>query len=135
MEQVGTEPALFDGGRRKAGVEEARGAFDEAAAAYRGTVLSAFQQVEDNLALLNRIAVEVRQEQEAQAAAQHTEELSMSLYKQGAGTYLDVVSAQAAALDAERSVIQLQTRRLQASVDLVRALGGGWTAPTPQTAA
>ena len=128
--------ALFDGGRRKAGVEAARGAFDEAAAAYRGTVLAAFQQVEDNLALLNRIAEEARQEQDALAAAQHTEALSMSLYKQGAGTYLDVVQAQAAALDAERAVIQLQARRLQASVDLVRALGGGWTGPeTPQTAA
>jgi NodT family efflux transporter outer membrane factor (OMF) lipoprotein len=121
--------ALFDGGRRKAGVEEARGAFDEAAAAYRGTVLAAFQQVEDNLALLNHIADETRQEQEALVAAQHTEAIATSLYKQGAATYLDVVSAQTAALDAERAVIQLQARRLQASVDLVRALGGGWSGP------
>jgi NodT family efflux transporter outer membrane factor (OMF) lipoprotein len=119
--------ALFDGGRRRAGVRAANAAFDEASAAYRGVVLGAFQEVEDNLALLNRIADETRQEQAAFDAARHTEEISLSLYRQGAGTYLDVVSAQAASLQAERAVIVLQTRRLQASVDLVRALGGGWT--------
>jgi NodT family efflux transporter outer membrane factor (OMF) lipoprotein len=121
--------AIFDGGRRRAGVQAARAAFDEAAAAYRGTVLAAFQQVEDNLALLNRLAEEARQEQEALTAARHTEALATSLYQHGAGTYLDVVSAQAAALQAERTVIELEQRRLQASVDLVRALGGGWSGP------
>ena len=119
--------ALFDGGRRRAGVRQANAAFDEASAAYKGVVLTAFQEVEDNLALLNRIAEETRQEQAAFDAARHTEQISLSLYRQGAGTYLDVVSAQAASLQAERAVIQLQARRLQASVDLVRALGGGWT--------
>jgi outer membrane protein TolC len=63
----------------------------------------------------------------ALTAARRTETLSLILYRQGAGTYLDVVSAQAAALQAERAAIILQARRLQASVDLVRALGGGWT--------
>jgi NodT family efflux transporter outer membrane factor (OMF) lipoprotein len=119
---------LLDGGRRRAGVQAAHAAFDEASASYRGVVLAAFQQVEDNLALLNHIAEETRQEEEALAAARHTAALALVLYQQGAGTYLDVVSAQAAALQAERAVIQLQARRLQASVDLVRALGGGWTA-------
>jgi NodT family efflux transporter outer membrane factor (OMF) lipoprotein len=118
---------LFDGGRRRAGVQAAQAGFDEASAAYRGVVLAAFQQVEDNLALLNRIAEETRQEQEALDAARHTEALATTLYERGAGTYLDVISAQTAALEAERAVIQLQARRLQASVDLVRALGGGWT--------
>jgi NodT family efflux transporter outer membrane factor (OMF) lipoprotein len=120
--------SLFDGGRRRAGVQAAGAAFDEASAAYRSTVLTAFQEVEDNLALLNRIAEETRQEQAALDAARRTEDISLSLYRQGAGTYLDVVSAQAAALQAERAVIVLQARRLQASVDLVRALGGGWSA-------
>jgi NodT family efflux transporter outer membrane factor (OMF) lipoprotein len=128
---------LFDGGRRRAGVKAADAQFDEASAAYKGVVLAAFQEVEDNLALLNRIAEETRQEQAALDAARHTLEISLSLYRQGAGTYLDVVTSQSAALDAERAVIQLQTRRLQASVDLVRALGGGWEvgapAPTPAT--
>ena len=123
--------ALFDGGRRRAGVRQADAVFDEASAAYKGVVLTAFQQVEDNLALLNRIAEETRQEQAALDAARHTLDISLSLYRQGAGTYLDVVSAQTAALNAERAVIQLQARRLQASVDLVRALGGGWDASAP----
>lgn len=122
---------LFDGGRRRAGVKAANAEFDEASAAYKGVVLAAFQEVEDNLALLNRIAEETRQEQAALDAARHTLDISLSLYRQGAGTYLDVVTAQTAALDAERAVIQLQSRRLQASVDLVRALGGGWDAGAP----
>ena len=123
--------ALFDGGRRRAGVQQANAAFDEASAAYKGVVLTAFQQVEDNLALLNKIAEETAQEQAALDAATHTLDISLSLYRQGGGTYLNVVSAQTAALDAERAVIQLQARRLQASVDLVRALGGGWNPSAP----
>jgi len=119
--------ALFDGGRRRAGVAAAQAAFDQAAAGYRGAVLRAFQQVEDQLALLNRLAEEAQQEKEALDAARRAETLAMNLYHQGAATYLEVVSAQAAALQAERSTIVLKQRRLQASVDLVRALGGGWT--------
>jgi multidrug efflux system outer membrane protein len=125
---------LFDGGRRQAGVHAADAAFDEASASYKATVLTAFQEVEDNLALINRTADQLRQEQAALDAARRTESISLALYRQGAGTYLDVVTAQNAALDAERSVIVLQSVRLRASVDLVRALGGGWNPQAPPVA-
>ena len=118
--------AIFDGGRRKAGVAIARAQFDEASANYRSTVLAAFQQVEDNLALCNKLADEARSDAAAVTAAQQAEHLSLIQYRMGAVTYLDVVVAQTADLQDERAALTTTTRRLQASIDLVRALGGGW---------
>jgi NodT family efflux transporter outer membrane factor (OMF) lipoprotein len=118
---------LFDGGRRKAGVEAARAATDEAGAQYRGVVLNAFAQVEDNLAQLDRFGVASVDQRDAADAAQHSLDLAMDRYKHGAVDYLDVVEAQTAALDAKRSLLDLQTRQLRASVQLIRALGGGWS--------
>jgi multidrug efflux system outer membrane protein len=128
---VGPATALlpvFDAGRRRADVRRARAAFDEAAATYRQTVLDAFRQVEDELTLANRLADAEARQQEAVAAARETDQLALSRYTEGAADYLEVVTAQAAELDARRSDVELRTRRLVASIDLVRALGGGWGA-------
>jgi NodT family efflux transporter outer membrane factor (OMF) lipoprotein len=119
--------AIFDGGRRKAGVRASRAAFDEASANYRGVVLDAFRDVEDQMALANRLAEEAKDQTDAVTAARRTEELANIRYRQGVATYLDVVTAQTAALSAEQASIQLTTRRLQASVNLTRALGGAWS--------
>jgi NodT family efflux transporter outer membrane factor (OMF) lipoprotein len=119
--------AIFDGGRRKAGVQFARASFEEASANYRGVVLNAFRDVEDQMALANRLAVQARDQSDAVIAARRTEELANIRYSQGVATYLDVVTAQTAALTAEQAAIQLTTLRLQASVDLTRALGGAWS--------
>ncbi|TCV96170.1 NodT family efflux transporter outer membrane factor (OMF) lipoprotein [Luteibacter rhizovicinus] len=118
---------VFDGGRRKAGVEAAKAATDEAGAKYRGVVLTAFQQVEDNLTLLKDLGSALNDQKAAADAAQRSVDLSMDRYRAGAVGYLDVVQAQTAALDAQRSVLDLQTRQLRASVQLIRALGGGWS--------
>lgn len=118
---------IFDGGRRKATVAAARAASDEAGARYRGVVLNAFSQVEDNLAQLDHVGAALTDQRDAANAAQHTLDLSMERYRQGAVVYLDVVQAQTAALDAQRSLLGLQTQQLRASVQLVRALGGGWS--------
>ena len=118
---------VFDGGRRRAQVASAHAAFDEASARYRSTVLTAFQQVEDNQSLLGNYGNALVDQQDATTAADRTLKLSMALYKQGANSYLDVVTAQVASLDAHLGLLSLQTNQLRASVGLVRAMGGGWS--------
>jgi multidrug efflux system outer membrane protein len=126
---------IFDAGRRKAALRAAWDELDEAGATYRSTVLAAFQQVEDNLALCNKLAVESDQQAAAVRSAELTESLAMVQYRLGEVTYLDVVTAQTTELQAQIAELAIETRRLTASVDLVRALGGGWSgamiAPTP----
>ncbi len=125
---VGPQVALtlFDGGRRLAVVAAAKAAFSLASADYRATVLTAFQQVEDQMALANHDSAEQVDEAAAVRSAQATTRLSLIRYREGATNYLDVVTAQTAELQAEQTLLALQTRRQQASVNLVRALGGGW---------
>ncbi|HEV2702817.1 MAG TPA: efflux transporter outer membrane subunit, partial [Steroidobacteraceae bacterium] len=133
---IGPQAALtlFDGGYRRAFVASARARFDEAANSYRASVLGAFQQVEDALADNRLLQQEHDQQQAARVAAERALALSLNRYENGAVNYLQVVSAQIAALQAERATLDLQTRELQARVNLVRALGGGWQAPWPASA-
>jgi NodT family efflux transporter outer membrane factor (OMF) lipoprotein len=117
---------IFDGGLRKAQVDAARAATDEAGGKYRAQVLAAFVQVEDNLSIIDGLGSALDDQRAAAQSAQYSENLSLARYKQGAIGYLDVVVAQTASLQAQRSVLELQTQQLAASVGLVKALGGGW---------
>ena len=118
--------SVFDGGLRRAQVAQARAEFDASAANYRNTVVSAFQQVEDSLATLNRYHDAALDEKTAVDAAQRTLSLSVALYVQGATDYLTVVTSQTAVLQNQLEALNLDTLQLRASVDLIRALGGGW---------
>lgn len=121
--------AIFDGGARRAQVRVARAQFDEAAANYRQTVLTAFREVEDDLATVRHLADQERNQAEAVRQAERTRALATTRYRDGASDYLEVVIAQTAALDAERALLILRSNQLQAATDLIRALGG--TFPTP----
>src|SRR3984885_3183931 len=118
--------SVFDGGLRRAQVAQARADFDLSAANYRSTVVSAFQQVEDSLASLNHYHDAADEEKAAVDAAQRTRDLSMALYVKGATDYLTVVTSQTAVLQTQLEALNLDTLQLRASVDLIRALGGGW---------
>jgi len=118
--------SVLDGGLRRAQVAQARAEFDASAANYRGTVVSAFQQVEDSLANLNHFHDATVEEKAAVDAAQRTLDLSMALYVQGATDYLTVVTSQTALLQNQLEALTLSTLQLRASVDLILALGGGW---------
>ena len=119
---------LFDGGRREAATQAARAKLAENGAHYKAVVLQAFQQVEDNLALLHHLGDEAAREDSALAAAQRTLQLSMSQYRDGVVSYLEVVTAQTTELHTEIAALNLDTRRQLASVGLIEALGGGWSA-------
>lgn len=118
---------LFDGGRHQAELDIARAAWRETVANYRDITLKAFQQVEDGLAQLHHLANEQAAEQRAAELAARTQRLSLNRYVEGAATYLDVVTDQTTALRTQRAAIDLNTRRLQANIHLVVALGGGWS--------
>ena len=116
--------SIFDGGARRANVRIARARFDESAALYRGAVLDAFREVEDNLASARILALQERNQLDAATAAARTRDLAMTRYRDGASDYLDVVTAQTAALDTQRALLITRTAQLGIATDMVRALGG-----------
>ena len=117
---------LFDAGQRHALTSQARHQYEAQAAAYKNTIYSAFQDVEDNLSQLRVLDEESVVEQRAVAAAQHSLDLSQNRYKGGVTSYLEVLTAETALISNQRTLTDLQARQFAASVQLIRALGGGW---------
>jgi NodT family efflux transporter outer membrane factor (OMF) lipoprotein len=118
--------SLFDGGARKAQNAQALAQYDASVAAYRQTVLQGFQEVEDNLAALHYLAEEAALQDEALQAARQSVSLTENQYRAGVVSYLSVIQVQTTALASERTALDIQNRRLQASVALIKALGGPW---------
>jgi NodT family efflux transporter outer membrane factor (OMF) lipoprotein len=121
---------IFDAGQRNAAVDQARAAFDEAAADYRQSVLDAFRDVEDNLAALRQLELESRTQDAAVAASGRALYQAQQRYTGGLVTYLEVVTAQNTALQAQLTAADIAGRRMTASVALIKALGGGWQTET-----
>lgn len=131
---------LWDGGLRDAQSKQVQAAFDAAAANYRQVVLNGFQEVEDNLSAIDQLQREINFQQTAATAADTAADVLLRQYRAGTAPYTSVVTAQATALNAQRTLLQLQSRLLVASATLMKALGGGWqsttafsSAPTPST--
>jgi len=124
--QPSVSQTVFDAGRRRAQVQFARAAYDGAVAAYRQTVLIAFQGVEDNLAALRILEDEARVQAEAVQAARESVRITTNQYVAGTVPYLNVITTQATLLANEVTLINLQGRRMAAAVLLIEALGGGW---------
>ena len=120
---------LFDAGLRQAEFAIAKAQFTEAAEAYRSTVLRAMKEIQDELSSLRWLGKEYNQTTTAATAARKAAGLSLTLYRDGASSYLDVVTAQSTALEAERLAIVLHTRQMAADIGLMLALGGGWIVP------
>ena len=117
---------LFDAGRRRGIVAEQRAVYDATVAAYRQTVLTAMQQVEDDLAALRILSGEADKVEETVQSANRALTISAAQYRAGTASYLTVITSQATLLSANVTAVTLQTRRLTASVQLIGALGGGW---------
>jgi outer membrane protein TolC len=117
---------VFDVGRRRAASDQAIAAYDQTVANYRQTVLTGFQQVEDNLAALRILEHEAQVQDKAVTAAQKYLELSITRCKGGVTSYLEVTTAQTAALSDKLTAVNILGRRMVDAVTLVQALGGGW---------
>ena len=117
---------LYDAGRRHAYSDQAWAAYDANVAAYRQSVLTAFQEVEDNLAGLRILDAESNKQNQAVQSAEHSLALSTNRYKGGLVTYLEVTTAQSIALADEVTEVNILARRMNSTVLLIKALGGGW---------
>jgi NodT family efflux transporter outer membrane factor (OMF) lipoprotein len=126
---------IFDAGLRRATVEQFRSQYDETVANYRQTVLTGFQQVEDNLATLRILQTEIQQQDTAIKSAQRGLTLATDRYRLGIDPYLNVITAQTTLLSNEQTATDLRTQQMNASVQLIEALGGGWNqSQLPSTA-
>jgi NodT family efflux transporter outer membrane factor (OMF) lipoprotein len=126
---------LFDGGLRRAVTEQARAVYQGTDANYRQTVLTAFQEVEDSLSTLRILSQELHQQNAAVAGSQGYLRLAQIRYQSGLESYLDVITAQTTLLTNQRTALNLQMEQLTASVQLIKALGGGWKVSQETTAA
>ena len=124
---------IYDGGLRRATVEQNRALYDQAVANYRQTVLTAFQQVEDNLSSLRVLSLEIKQQEEAVTAAQRGLTLATDRYRLGIDPYLNVITAQTALLSNQQIALNLRIQQIVSSVQLVEDLGGGWDSSTLPT--
>ena len=124
---VSLAETIFDGGARTAKVDEAQAAWKQSVAQYRQTVLAAFSAVEDQLSAASSLEQQQALRRVASQAADQTEQEMQNRYKQGLVAYTDVVTAQASALSARRALMQVSLNRQTAAIDMVSALGGGWT--------
>jgi multidrug efflux system outer membrane protein len=135
---VGTMLSLpiFDGGRRQAGLDQARGRYEEDVANYRETVLTGFREVEDNLANLRILADQTQAQDQAVAASSRAAQLSRLQYREGSISFLDVIDSDRNVLVQRRTSLQLDGDRARYAVNLIRAIGGGWEehAPAPAVA-
>jgi outer membrane protein TolC len=125
---------VFDAGRHRAQTAQAKAVYDEQVADYRTTVLTAYQQVEDNLAALRQLQQESISEAAAVTATAKALQQAQYRYKAGLVTYLEVATNETTALQAQLSNVTIQMRRMSASVLLVKALGGGWQRGEPKQA-
>ena len=125
---------IFDGGLRRATVQQYQAAFEQAVATYRETVLTAFQQVEDSLATLRILSQEIEQQDTAVMSATRSLNIATARYRAGIDPYLNVITAQTTLLTNQQTAVNLRRQQMTASVQLIEALGGGWTAaqlPSP----
>lgn len=126
---------IFDAGLRRATVQQFQASYDQTVANYRETVLTAFQQVEDNLAALKILVQVIDQQDSAIDSADRSLQEAKARYKAGIDPYLNVITAQTALLTDQQAAVTFRMQRMVASVQLIRALGGGWDAsqiPTPK---
>ena len=126
---------IYDGGLRRATVEQYRAQYDQTVANYRNTVLTAFQQVENNLSALRILSQEIQEQDTAIQSAQRSLNLATDRYRLGIDPYLNVITAQTTLFGNQQTAVNLRTEQIVDSVQLIEALGGGWdssTLPTSQ---